>query len=108
MNKPDWLDLFVLFVPFSLLGAIFGDSIRKDALTRPQRISPGLFSLVVGPVAGLVVMREFGWLDVTALGVAAIAPTLAYDTIGAAAAALRWLRENPGKLAELWPWGKKP
>ena len=63
MNKPDWLDLFVLFVPFSLLGAIFGDSIRKDALTRPQRISAGLFSLVVGPVAGLVVMREFGWLD---------------------------------------------
>ena len=59
MNKPDWLDLFLVFVPFSLLGAIFGDSIRKDALTKPQRVSAGLFSLALGPVAGLIAIRQF-------------------------------------------------
>ena len=56
----------------------------------------------------MIAIRQFGWLDVTALGVAAVAPTLAYDCIGAAAAIIRWLRENPGKLADMWPWGRKP
>lgn len=98
-------------VPFSFVGAIFGDAIRKDVLTRRQRVAVGAFCLMLGPIAGAVAIREWGWTDFAALGVAAVSPTVAYDAIGLVAAVLRYAKDNPDKLREiltgLWPW-KKP
>lgn len=37
-------DALLVFVPFSLVGAIFGDAIRRDVLTRRQRGIAGLFT----------------------------------------------------------------
>lgn len=98
-------------VPFSFVGAIFGDAIRKDVLTRRQRVAVGVFCLMLGPLAGAVTIKEWGWSEFAALGIAAVAPTVAYDVIGLAAAILHYARDNPDKLREmlssLWPW-KKP
>jgi hypothetical protein len=107
MSKPDWLDLFLPFIPFSLAGAFFGDSIRKDALTKQQRVAAGLFSLAMGPLTGLIVIREVGFSDFTGLAVAAVVPTLAYDAVGVLVSFLRWLKDNPGTIRDLWPWGRK-
>lgn len=102
-----WLDLFLPLVPFSIAGAVFGDSIRKDVLTKRQRVAAGLFSLCMGPVGALVVTRDLGWSEYAGWGVAAIVPTLAYDAVGMLTAALRYVKDNPGALKDLWPWGKK-
>lgn len=97
-------------VPFSFVGAIFGDAIRKDVLTRRQRVAVGMFCLMLGPLAGAVAIKEWGWSDFAALAVASVAPTIAYDVIGLAAAMLRYVKDNPDKLREtltgLWPWRK--
>lgn len=97
-------------VPFSLVGALFGDTIRKDVLTRHQRIAAGAFGLMVGPLLGALTIKEWGWSEFAALGIAAVAPTITYDVIGLAAAMLRYVKENPDKLREtltgLWPWRK--
>lgn len=115
-----WLivsDLFV-FVPFSLVGAIFGDTMRKDALTRRQRGAAGLFSMVTGPLLGLVVITEFGWADWSGLVVASAWPTLSYDVIMLAGAITQQSREDPrgwfvilrdtliSGLQALLPWRK--
>lgn len=107
MNKLDWLDLFLPFVPFSLAGALFGDSIRKDALSKKQRVAAGLFCLAMGPLGGLIAHQEFRLGLFTAFAIAAVVPTLAYDAVGALAAFLRWLKENPSLLKDMLPWGKK-
>lgn len=105
-------------VPFSLIGAIFGDAIRKDVLTRRQRTAAGLFCLLLGPLMGAVAMREWEWSDFSALAVAAVVPTLAYDAVGLIAALLRTGKEDPrgwvtllkdtlaSLLAALLPWRK--
>jgi hypothetical protein len=106
-----WDALFWL-IPFSLVGAVFGDAIRRDALTPRQRVAAGLFSLMVGPLAGAAAMREWGWSDMSALVVAAVAPTVAYDAIGLVASILRAAKDDPrGWLAvikDALPWGRKP
>jgi hypothetical protein len=112
------MDALLVFVPFSIIGAIFGDTIRKDVLTRRQRGVAALFCLVLGPVCGRVVMSEWGWSDWTGLAVAAIVPTLAYDIVGLWAAVIRQAKEDPrgwfvlakdalvAALAALLPWRK--
>ena len=89
------IDALLVFVPFSVVGAIFGDAVRKDALTRRQRAAAALFSLAIGPILGMVVIRDLGWSDWTGLAVAAVVPTLSYYVIALAAAVLRQGREDP-------------
>lgn len=105
------MDALLVFVPFSLVGAIFGDAIRKDVLTRRQRGVAGLFCIVLGPVCGRIVISEWGWSDWSGLAVAAIVPTLAYDIVGLVAAVLRGAKEDPRGwitlIKELFPWGRK-
>ena len=112
------MDALLVFVPFSLVGAVFGDAIRKDVLTRRQRGIAGLFCIVLGPVCGRVVISEWGWSDWTGLAVAAIVPTLAYDIVGLWAAVIRQAKEDPrgwlvllkdalvAALQALLPWRK--
>lgn len=112
------LDALLVFVPFSLIGAVFGDAIRKDVLTRRQRGAAGLFCLVLGPLMGMVAIHEWHWSDVSGLAVAAVVPTLAYDAIGLAGSILRQGKEDPrgwaaiakdtvvAVLGALLPWRK--
>ena len=105
-------DALAWLVPFSLVGAVFGDAIRKDALTPRQRVAAGLFSLMMGPVCGAAAMREFGWSDFSALAVASVAPTVAYDAIGLVASLLRAAKDDPrgwfAIIKDALPWGRKP
>lgn len=105
------IDSLAWAVPFSLIGAIFGDAIRKDALTPRQRIAVGLMSFVMGPLCGAAANREFGLGEFTSYGIAAIAPTMIYDAVGLLAAILRAAKEDPrgwlGAVKELFPWGRK-
>lgn len=112
MNKLNALiDSLAWAVPFSIIGAIFGDAIRKDALTPRQRVSVGLFSFVMGPLCGAAANREFGLGEFTSYAVAAIAPTVIYDAVGLLAAILRAAKDDPrgaiGALKDLFPWGRK-
>lgn len=112
-----WAALWWL-VPFSLVGAIFGDAIRKDVMTRRQRVAVGLFCLMLGPLMGAVAIREWQWSDFSALAVAAVVPTLAYDAIGLVTAFLVTGRDDPrgwvtlvkdtvaALLSALLPWRK--
>lgn len=104
-----WDALFWL-IPFSFVGALFGDAIRKDVLNRRQRVAVGLFCMMLGPVLGATAIREWNWSDFAALSIAAVVPTVTYDVIGLVAALLRYVRENPDKiremLASLLPWRK--
>lgn len=112
------MDALLVFVPFSLVGAVFGDAIRKDVLTRRQRGVAALFCLVLGPVCGRVVISEWGWSDWTGLAVSAIVPTLAYDIVGLFTAVIRQAKEDPrgwlvllkdtaiSALQALLPWRK--
>jgi hypothetical protein len=104
-------DALLVFIPFSLVGAVFGDAIRRDVLTRRQRGIAGLFCLVLGPVCGRVVISEWQWSDWSGLAVAAIIPTVAYDIVGLVAAVLRGAKDDPrGGLAlinEMFPWVRK-
>jgi hypothetical protein len=104
-------DALLVFVPFSLVGAVFGDAIRRDVLTRRQRGIAGLFCLILGPVCGRVVISEWSWSDWSGLAVAAIVPTLAYDIVGLAAAVLRGAKEDPRGwitlIKEMFPWVRK-
>ena len=104
-------DALLVFVPFSLVGAIFGDAIRRDVLTRRQRGIAGLFCLILGPVCGRVVISEWQWSDWSGLAVSAIVPTLAYDIVGLFTAILQKAKEDPRGwvtlIKELFPWGRK-
>jgi hypothetical protein len=105
-------------VPFSLVGALFGDAIRKDVMTARQRVIVGAFCLMYGPLMGAVCIREWGWSEFSALAVAAVAPTIAYDVIGLVVAFLRQGRDDPrgwvtllkdmvvAALNALLPWRK--
>lgn len=112
MNKLNTLiDSLQWAVPFSLLGAIFGDTIRKDVLTPRQRLVVGVFSFVVGPLCGAAANREFGMGEFTSYVIAAIAPTFIYDVIGLVAAVLQSAEEDPRgwlkAIASIFPWGRK-
>lgn len=112
MNKLNaLLDSLTWAVPFSIVGAVFGDAIRKDALTPRQRIAVGLFSFVMGPLSGAAANREFGVGEFTAYAIAAIAPTLVYDLVGLAASLIRAAKDDPRDtiafIKDMLPWGKK-
>lgn len=112
MNKLNTiLDSLAWAVPFSLVGAVFGDAIRKDALTPRQRVAVGLFSFMMGPLFGAIGNREFGLGEFTAYAIAAVAPTFVYDVVGLIASILRAAKDDPKDTAEflkgLLPWGKK-
>lgn len=98
-------------VPFSLLGAIFGNEIRKDVLTPRQRLVVGAFSFVIGPLCGAAANREFGMGEFTSYVIAAIAPTFVYDVIGLIVAVLRAAERDPkgwlGAVTSIFPWGRK-
>lgn len=97
------VDALWFLIPFSFVGAFFGDSFRRDVLTSRQRVAAGLFALFVGPAAGLLVTREWGWQDVTGLAIAAVVPTLSYDLIVLVAALLSQIRADPlGGLRKVW------
>ena len=57
-------------------------------------------------------MREFGWSDFSALAVASVAPTVAYDAIGLVASLLRAAKDDPrgwfAIIKDALPWGRKP
>lgn len=96
MNKLNTLiDSLQWAVPFSLLGAVFGDTIRKDVLTPRQRLVVGLFSFVMGPLCGAAAFREFGTGEFTSYVIAAIAPTFIYDVIGLVAAVIQSAEKDP-------------
>ena len=108
------VDSLAWAVPFSIVatfGTIFGDAIRKDALTVRQRLAVGLFSFVMGPLMGAAANREFGLGEFTSYVVAAIAPTVIYDLVGLAAALLRSAKDDPrgwlAALKEIFPWGRR-
>ena len=98
-------------VPFSLLGAIFGNEIRKDVLTPRQRLVVGAFSFVIGPLCGAAANREFGMGEFTSYVIAAIAPTFIFDVIGLVAAVLQSAERDPSgwlkTIASIFPWGRK-
>ena len=105
------LDSLAWAVPFSIIGAVFGDAIRKDALTHRQRIAVGLFSFVMGPLSGAAANREFGLGEFTSYAIAAVAPTVVYDLVGLVASVLKSAKDDPrgwlGAVKELFPWGKR-
>jgi hypothetical protein len=105
------IDSLAWAVPFSIVGAVFGDAIRKDALSPRQRVSVGVFSFVLGPLCGAAANREFGIGEFTSYVIASIAPTVVYDFVGLVAALLRAAKDDPRGLAEivrdLFPWGRK-
>ena len=112
MNKLQaLLDSLAWAVPFSVVGAVFGDAIRKDALTPRQRIAVGLFSFVMGPLSGAAANREFGLGEFTSYAIAAVAPTVVYDLIGLFASVLRSAKEDPrgwfASIKDMIPWGKR-
>ena len=112
MNKLNAiLDSLAWAVPFSIIGAVFGDAIRKDALTPRQRIAVGLFSFVMGPLSGAAANREFGLGEFTSYAIAAVAPTVVYDLVGLVASVLKSAKDDPrgwlGAVKELFPWGKR-
>ena len=112
MNKLNALvDSLAWAVPFSLIGAVFGDSIRKDALTPRQRVTVGLFSFVIGPLSGAAAYREFGLGEFTSYVIASFAPTVVYDLVGLLAAIIRAAKDDPrgmiGALKDFFPWGKR-
>lgn len=96
--------------PFSLVGAVFGDAIRKDALTKRQRVITGAFSIMVSGVMAWTGMRELGLADYYGILIALLGPTITYDVVVLVAALLRYLRENPDKIREtlagFLPWRK--
>ena len=105
------LDSLAWAVPFSLVGAVFGDAIRKDVLTPRQRLAAGMFSFVMGPLMGAAANREFGVGEFTAYVIAAIAPTVVYDLVGLVAAIIRAAKDDPRDtiafIKDMLPWGKK-
>lgn len=105
------LDSLAWAVPFSIVGAVFGDAIRKDALTPRQRFAAGLFSFVMGPLCGAAANREFGVGEFTAYVIAALAPTVIYDLVGLLAAIIRTAKDDPRDtiafIKDMLPWGKK-
>lgn len=112
MNKLNAiLDSLAWAVPFSLVGAVFGDAIRKDALTPRQRIAVGMFSFMMGPLFGAMANREFHIGEFTSYVIAAIAPTFVYDAVGLVASVIRAAKDDPRDtiafLRDLLPWGKK-
>ena len=112
MNKFNAIfDSLAWAVPFSLIGAVFGDAIRKDALTPRQRIAVGLFSFMMGPLFGAAANREFGIGEFTSYVIAAVAPTFVYDCIGLVASLIRAAKDDPRDtiafIKDILPWGKK-
>jgi hypothetical protein len=105
------LDSLAWAVPFSVVGAVFGDAIRKDALSPRQRVAVGMLCFVVGPLSGAAANREFGLGEFTSYVIASFAPTVAYDFIGMVVALLRAAKDDPrgafGALRDLFPWGRK-
>ena len=111
-------EALLIFAPFSLVGAFFGDSIRKDVLTRRQRMAASAFSWVMGPVLGGVTVNDLGWSIYTGFAVAAAAPTVTYDVIALVRAFLLQAKDDPrswivilkdllvAALAALLPWRK--
>jgi hypothetical protein len=111
-------EALLIFVPFSLVGAIFGDTIRKDVLTRRQRMVAAAFSWTMGPVLGMVTVNDLGWSLFAGLGVAAVAPTVTYDVIALVRALLLQAKDDPrswitilkdllvAALTALLPWRK--
>ena len=97
-------------VPFSFVGAAFGDAIRKDVLTNRQRVIVGGFAIFMCPAMAWAGMREFGLADYYGILIAGFGPTVTYDVVVLVAALLRWLRENQGKVWDfvvgLVPWRK--
>lgn len=88
-------EALLIYAPFSLVGAIFGDSIRKDVLTRRQRIAAAAFSWTMGPALGAATVNELGWSIFTGFVVASAAPTVTYDVIALVKAFLRWGQDDP-------------
>lgn len=111
-------EALLIFAPFSVVGAFFGDSIRKDVLTRRQRMAASAFSWVMGPVLAAVTVNDLGWSIYAGFAVAAAAPTVTYDVIALTKAFLRQVQEDPrswatilkdtlvAALAALLPWRK--
>lgn len=97
--------------PFSLLGTVFGDTIRKETLTPRQRVVVGMFSFVMGPLCGAAATREFGAGEYSGYVIAAVAPTFVYDVIGLVAAVIHSAEKDPrgwvGAIASIFPWGRK-
>lgn len=112
MNKFNAIiDSLAWAVPFSLIGAVFGDAIRKDALTPRQRVAVGLFSFMMGPLFGAIANREFGLGEFTSYAISAVAPTFVYDVVGLFASVIRIAKDDPRGVAEyvkdFLPWVKK-
>lgn len=88
-------EALLIFVPFSLVGAIFGDTIRKDVLTRRQRMAAAAFSWTMGPVLGAMTVNDLGWSIYAGLAIAAVVPTVTYDVIALVKAFLRQMQDDP-------------
>jgi hypothetical protein len=111
-------EALLIFAPFSVVGAFFGDSIRKDVLTRRQRMAASAFSWVMGPVLAAVTVNDLGWSVYTGFAVAAAAPTVTYDVIALVRAFLLQAKDDPrswivilkdllvAALSALLPWRK--
>jgi len=111
-------EALLIFAPFSVVGAFFGDSIRKDVLTRRQRMAASAFSWIMGPVLAAVTVNDLGWSIYAGFVVAAAAPTVTYDAIALIKAFLRWGQDDPrswvtifkdtlvAALSALLPWRK--
>lgn len=99
-----WVILDVLWplVPPSIVGAFFGDTLRKDVLTARQRIAAFLAMAVLGPLGGVGIAREFALSDYTAAALAIVIAALGTDLIGLAVAIIRQFREDPiGALVKI-------
>lgn len=109
----DWLlakidVLLLILLPPSLLGALFGDTMRKDVLSLRQRGVAFAVMAVLGIVSGASMSRAWGWDYYGACGITILISSLGTDLVGLIAGLLRWGRENPEKvkdlLAGLIPW----
>lgn len=66
-------EALLIYAPFSLVSAFFGDSTWKDVPTPKQRVAPVLFSWTIGPMLGMVTVNDLSWPLFAGFVVAAVA-----------------------------------
>jgi hypothetical protein len=88
-------DVLWPFVPPSIVGALFGDTLRKDALSRGQRVAAFAVSAVLGCLAGPGLAAEYRLSVYTGAAFAVVIAAIGTDLIGLAVAVIRQFRDDP-------------
>lgn len=88
-------DVLWPFVPPSIIGALFGHSLRRDVLSRPQQVSAFAFSATLGCLIGPGLAAEYNLSPYTGAAIAIVVAAMGTDMIGLAVAVIRQFRDDP-------------